>query len=436
MEFSTSADGVRVNFSHLILLVLCFPACTGQPDAPVFVSRPEASGVLRHRSRRANSIFEELRIGNLERECLEEKCNYEEAREIFTLPEHLKQFWKSYSVVDQCESGPCLNNATCVSQMNTFFCICLHGFEGRTCSMSSRGSYDGCLYKNGGCEQFCKEFPDRSHKCHCAPGYTLGNDSQSCLPQVSYPCGRVVKTSTFGPRVVKGELCPKGECPWQALLKYFNDFKCGGIILAPRWILTAAHCVVGTSPQHWQVIVGEHDRNLNEGTEQGRQVEKMLIHPQYIHNTTERDLALLYLRKEVVLGTYVVPVCLPALDGSFDRTLGAQLTSVVSGWGRLSQSGPLARYLQRLEVPRVTLQECKSAGLHVTRDMLCAGYKEGRRDACQGDSGGPLVTYYKNTWFLTGVVSWGKGCAEAKRYGIYTRVSNFLGWINQTMATL
>ncbi|KAJ8004051.1 hypothetical protein DPEC_G00154780 [Dallia pectoralis] len=434
MESPATTDAVRMKLSHLMLLTMCISAGARHLDAPVFLGSPDASSVLHPRARRANGMLEELRIGNLERECFEEKCDYEEAREIFRLPEHLKQFWRSYPVVDQCVSGPCLNNATCVSQVNSFICICSPGFEGRTCGTALGSAQNGCLYENGGCEHFCKEFPDMSVKCLCAPGYGLGNDSLSCLPEVPFPCGRTV-TSTLRPRIVKGEVCPKGECPWQALLLYMDTFKCGGIILSPRWILTAAHCLMGTLASHWQVVVGEHDRLVNEGTEQIRQVTKMLIYPQYIHNTTDRDLALLRLDREVVIGPFVIPVCLPASDGSFGRTLGAERSSVVSGWGRMSQAGSLARILQRLEVPHVPLQVCRSTGLNVTRNMLCAGYEEGKRDACQGDSGGPLVTFYKNTWFLTGVVSWGKGCAGAQRYGVYTRVANFLDWINQTMAT-
>lgn len=195
-----------------------------------------------------------------------------------------------------------------------------------------------------------------------------------------------------------------------------------------------SECSLSTDPE-FLPLKGEHNRAKKEGTEQVRRVTRMLIHPQYNHTSTDRDLSLLYLKREVVLGPFVVPVCLPALDGSFGRTLGAMRTSVVSGWGRLAQSGPPSTLLQRLEVPRVPLQECRTTGLNVTRNMLCAGFRDGKKDACQGDSGGPLVTRYKNTWFLTGVVSWGKGCAQEDVYGIYTRVSNFLDWINQTMAT-
>lgn len=134
------------------------------------------------------------------------------------------------------------------------------------------------------------------------------------------------------------------------------------------------------------------------------------------------------------LGLYVVPICLPPANGTFHRTLGMVRTSTVSGWGRLSQNGPPSRVLQRLEVPRVPLETCRAhSGLTLTDNMLCAGFREGGQDACQGDSGGPLVTRYNNTWFLTGVVSWGRGCAHSDVYGVYTRITVFVQWIRDIM---
>ncbi|KAI5629548.1 coagulation factor VII precursor, partial [Silurus asotus] len=228
-------------------------------------------------------------------------------------------------------------------------------------------------------------------------------------------------------RIVKGQVCPKGQCPWQALLKLRGVVKCGGVILNYAWILTAAHCVWQANPLELQVTVGEHILTVFEGTEQHRRVSKIIIHPLYNSTSYDVDIALLHLRRNISLGPFVIPICLPPAQGTFVRTLGAVRTSVVSGWGRLSQHGAQSNLLQRLEVPRVSLEKCKAhSGLSLTNNMLCAGFKEGGRDACRGDSGGPLVTCYNNTWFLTGIVSWGKGCARADMYGIYTRVSVFV----------
>lgn len=183
------------------------------------------------------------------------------------------------------------------------------------------------------------------------------------------------------------------------------------------------------------VCKGEHNRELVEKTEQERRVIKVVIHPGYNKTSSDKDLAMLKLHRPVKLGLFVVPICLPAQNSTFTRTLATIRQSTVSGWGRLMRFGPPATTLQRLVLPRVPLQECRlHTKLNITRNMLCAGLKSGGQDACEGDSGGPLVTYYKKTWFLTGVVSWGKGCANENLYGVYTKVSNFLDWIGNIMA--
>ncbi|KAF7660269.1 hypothetical protein LDENG_00285200 [Lucifuga dentata] len=414
----------------LQLLIVSIPACIGLPG--VFVSRPEASDFLR-RSRRANGGLEELRRGNVERECMEEKCSYEEAKEIYPLPQQLEVFWKSYTAVDHCLSSPCKNRATCVQSSSTFVCLCPRGLTGRHCDQAIRTSF-GCIYRNGGCEHFCKDFPDLSNRCYCAPGYRLDRDNSSCLPQVSVPCGRPVMQLL--PRIVNGYNCPRGQCPWQALLTESGTFQCGGIILSAHWILTAAHCVWHKHAKMFHITVGKFNHSALEKGQQELRVSKVLVHPSYNPSSYDSDLALLKLHRPIKLGLFAVPICLPALDSSFSRILATIRLSTVSGWGKLSQFGPASTLLQRLEVPRVPLQECRRhSNLNVTRNMICAGLRTGGLDSCKGDSGGPLVTRYKKTWFLTGVVSWGKGCAQQNLYGIYTRVSMFLHWINQTMST-
>lgn len=160
------------------------------------------------------------------------------------------------------------------------------------------------------------------------------------------------------------------------------------------------------------------------------------MHQNYNTTSHDSDLAMLKLHRPIKLGLYVVPICLPAKNSTFSRTISLVRHSTVSGWGRLAQYGPPSTILQRLVLPRVPLQECRlHTSLNITRNMLCAGRRTGGQDACGGDSGGPLVTRYKKTWFLTGVVSWGKGCAAENLYGVYVKVGNFLDWIQNTMST-
>ncbi|XP_053170516.1 coagulation factor VII [Scomber japonicus] len=418
----------------LRLLIAAIPACTGLPGG-VFVSRPEAS-VFLHRSRRANYLFEELKTGNLERECREEKCSYEEAKEIFPVQQQLEAFWRTYTAVDMCLKSPCKNGGTCTRHVSTYVCKCAPGFHGQNCDKVRLNS-NGCRYRNGECEHFCKESRDRTPICFCASGYVLDKmDNSTCKRHDAVPCGR--QQVHFAPRVVNGMMCPKGHCPWQAMLTRNHSFACGAIVLSDQWILTAAHCVWGHANNNhvYHVVVGEHDQRIEEKTEQKRRVAKILMHQNYNTTSYDSDLAMLKLHRPVKLGLYVVPICLPARNSTFGRTLSTIRYSTVSGWGRLAQFGPPSTILQRLVLPRVPLQECRlHTNLNITRNMLCAGRRTGGQDACGGDSGGPLVTRYKKTWFLTGVVSWGKGCAAENLYGVYVKVGNFLDWIQNIMST-
>lgn len=179
---------------------------------------------------------------------------------------------------------------------------------------------------------------------------------------------------------------------------------------------------------------GEHDIEVNEGTEQVIQVEEILMHPSYVSSTADSDIALLRLSRPIVYSTHAVPVCLPLRDMA-ERVLWAVSKHTVSGWGKRSEDGPTSRLLRQLQVPRIRTQECvENSKVVLTSNMFCAGYIEGKEDSCKGDSGGPLVTRYRNTTFLLGIVSWGKGCARPGSYGIYTRVSNYLQWIHEHTA--
>lgn len=109
-----------------------------------------------------------------------------------------------------------------------------------------------------------------------------------------------------------------------------------------------------------------------------------------------------------------------------------QHSGIVSGFGRLGEGRQPSTILQRLSVPYVDRLTCiESTQLRISTRMFCAGYDQEAKDACQGDSGGPHVTRYGNTYFVTGIVSWGEGCARKGKYGVYTQVSKYISWIRE-----
>ncbi|KAA0722686.1 Coagulation factor VII [Triplophysa tibetana] len=348
-------------------------------SASVFERRDEAHGIL-NRIKRANSgWFEELKMGNLERECLEEECSFEEAREVFEHTEATMFQIHVYMIT---------------VAVNTSVRTAAVTETARVLMDISRDQTDTAVCHKGG-----------------SGDKTLQHDTRS--------------------RIVGGTVCPKGHCPWQVLLKYGEKGFCGGVILKPSWILTASHCLEKLNVKFLKIVAGEHDVEEEEGTEQVIQVEEIIMHPEYVSVTADSDIALLHLRSPIIYSAYAVPVCLPLRDMA-ERELWAVSMHVVTGWGKRSENGPTSRLLQRLMVPRIRTQECiEISNVSLTNNMFCAGYIEGKQDSCKGDSGGPLVTPYRNTTFLLGIVSWGKGCARPGSYGIYTRISNYLQWIHE-----
>ncbi|XP_034858818.1 coagulation factor VII isoform X2 [Mirounga leonina] len=424
------------------LALLCLLLGLQGSLAAVFLTQEEAHGVLR-RQRRANLFLEELRPSSLERECREELCSFEEAREIFQDAERTKRFWISYTDGDQCASNPCRNGGTCEDQLQSYICFCLDGFQGRNCETNKKDLLV-CVNENGGCEQYCSDHVEAGRSCRCHEGYALQDNGVSCVPTVEYPCGKIPvleKRNGSNPqgRIVGGQVCPKGECPWQAVLKVDGALLCGGTLLDAAWVVSAAHCF--ETVKNWRnltVVLGEHDLGEDEGEEQERHITRVIIPDKYIPRKTNHDIALLHLSRPVTFTDHVVPLCLPEKAFS-ERTLASVRFSTVSGWGQLLDRGATAIQLMAIDVPRVMTQDCQEKSRRregsptITENMFCAGYLDGSKDACQGDSGGPHATKFQGTWYLTGIVSWGEGCANEGHFGVYTRVSQYIEWMRRLM---
>ncbi|XP_058538223.1 ovochymase-1, partial [Neofelis nebulosa] len=231
--------------------------------------------------------------------------------------------------------------------------------------------------------------------------------------------------------VVVEEACP--HCwPWQVGVRFQGSHQCGGAILDPTWILTAAHCVQSkNNPLFWTIVAGDHDRTLKESTEQVRRAKYVVVHEDFDSRSFDSDIALIQLSSPLAFNSVVRPVFLPE---STEPLFSSEICAV-TGWGSISEGGGLARRLQQLQVLVLERELCghayRSHPGGITERMICAGFAtSGGKDSCQGDAGGPLVCRHeKGPFVLYGIVSWGAGCAQTRKPDVFARVSVFLDWI-------
>ncbi|MEO1337739.1 MAG: serine protease [Myxococcota bacterium] len=236
---------------------------------------------------------------------------------------------------------------------------------------------------------------------------------------------------TRSSEIVGGTNTNISQVPWQVSVQWRSSGShfCGGSILSPTWILTAAHCVDNKTAGAIRVEAGA-TRLTDNG--QVQNVSRIIVHRFYNGNTDDgNDIALLQLQGSLNLsGNNARAIRVATADDWPFYEVGDDM--LISGWGRLSSGGTSPNHLQSAVVPVISNAAAAAAyGAHrVTPDQIAAGFLGvGGVDACQGDSGGPMAADLFTESLLVGVVSWGIGCAEAQHPGMYARVPSFANWV-------
>lgn len=228
------------------------------------------------------------------------------------------------------------------------------------------------------------------------------------------------------PRIVGGQQTRIDQLPYLVYLRQRGSFICGGSLISPSCVLSAAHCVYAAQPKDYTVHAGAS--RLDEVAAVVRAVAAFHISPQYVPTNFDMDVAILQLTEQVPLGRIsTIATChSPPAANAYVR---------ISGWGVTHEGAPDPAAQVRSTLVRVlSHSECQLAyagQAQLSDSMLCAAIR-GLRDSCSGDSGGPLV--YRGQ--LCGIVSWGFGCARVAYPGVYTSVASrrVQSFIEQTLA--
>ncbi|XP_036403003.1 tissue-type plasminogen activator-like [Megalops cyprinoides] len=377
--------------------------------------------------------------------------------------------------------GPgCLNGGTFVPyREDRGFCSCPEQFQGRKCEIDvsaqcyndNGGYYRGTasLSQSGaeclrwdhvdaqfalgsralalgiGKHNYCRN-PDRSTRpwCMVQKGHQIVPEFcqlQRCGEEPMTMCG---ERSQKLFKIVGGKVTTVESHPWIAAIYYKsrtyqeNWFRCGGSLISPCWVLTAAHCFpdgMATSINRLSVSLGKNAINeTNKYREQAFQVERLIIHENYRYRDENynHDIALLRLKGRCAESTKTVrTICLPPEH----QMLPPGTTCDVAGYGKEKHTSSLySQVLKEAKVNIMSQSVCTNKqhyGDKVTENMFCANSPDWTVDSCKGDSGGPLVCEVDNRMFLFGIVSWGEGCSEKYRPGVYTKVTNYNRWIEE-----
>ena len=240
-------------------------------------------------------------------------------------------------------------------------------------------------------------------------------------------------TSSDSSKIVGGTPAAAGAWAGAVALYQGSDFQvCGGTLVAPQWVVSAGHCVIDKSKPNGGIdhVVLGRTKLSDSSTGESIKVLKATQHEGFDDNTLVNDISLFQLQTPARS-----PVAKLVDPSEAAAAVVPDATTTTVGWGTLHEGDfQGSDVLMQVDVPIIANDKCKALPQYgnITDGSICAGFLQtGGHDSCQGDSGGPLFMKINGQIRHVGLVSWGIGCAEPNKPGVYTRTTSQLAWLKQ-----